>query len=67
MNFQLLSIWTHPYKLGHKIFEKDQNTHNFHFLKKIKKKISESYNFIQKSLFKIHYLKFQLPKCFLIF
>jgi hypothetical protein len=23
LNFQLLLIWTHPYKLGHKIFQKD--------------------------------------------
>jgi hypothetical protein len=38
MNFQLLSIWTNPYKLGHQIFEKDQNTHDFYFFKKKKKK-----------------------------
>jgi hypothetical protein len=35
LNFQLLSIWTHPYKLGHKIFQKDQNTPNFYLKKKI--------------------------------
>jgi hypothetical protein len=62
LNFQLLSIWTHLYKLGHKIFLKDQNTPDFYFKKN--KKISGSWNFIQKSPFKIHYLKFQLPKCF---
>jgi hypothetical protein len=36
MNFQLLSIWTHPYKLRHKFFEKDQNTPDFNFFKKLK-------------------------------
>jgi hypothetical protein len=30
--------YPHPYKLGHRILEKDQNTLDFHFLKKIKKK-----------------------------
>jgi hypothetical protein len=34
LNFQLLSIWTHPYKLGHNIFQKDQNTPNFYLKKK---------------------------------
>jgi hypothetical protein len=34
LKFQLLSIWTNPYKLGHKIFKKDQNTLDFYFLKK---------------------------------
>jgi hypothetical protein len=36
----LLSIWTHPYKLGHKIFQKDQNTPNFYF-KKNKKNLED--------------------------
>jgi hypothetical protein len=58
--------YPHPYKLGHKFLKKDQNTPVFYFLKKIKK-ISRSWNFIQKSPFKIHYLKCQLPKCFFIF
>jgi hypothetical protein len=30
--------YPNPYKLGHKIFKKDQNTPVFHFLKKLKKK-----------------------------
>jgi hypothetical protein len=34
LNFQLLSIWTHPYKLGYKIFLKYQNIPDFYFLKK---------------------------------
>jgi hypothetical protein len=33
LNFQLLSIWTNPYKLGHTIFQKDQNTPDFYFKK----------------------------------
>jgi hypothetical protein len=37
LNFQLLSIWTHPYKLGHKIFKKTKIPLIFIF-KKIKKK-----------------------------
>jgi hypothetical protein len=31
MNFQLFSIWTHPYKLGHKFFSKDQKSPDFYF------------------------------------
>jgi hypothetical protein len=57
--------YPHPYKLGNKFLKKDQNTPVF-YLKKIKK-ISGSWNFIQKSPFKIHYLKCQLPKCFFYF
>jgi hypothetical protein len=39
LNFQLLSIWTNPYKLGYKIKKKKKNqiTLDFHFFKKIKK------------------------------
>jgi hypothetical protein len=61
MNFQLLSIWTHPYKLGYKIFEKDQNTYDFNFLKKLK-------NILEIEILNSDFcIKFQLPDIFLIF
>jgi hypothetical protein len=54
VNFQLLSIWTHPYKLGHKIFQKDQNTPNFYFKKNKKKNLED------EILYKSHRLKFTI-------
>jgi hypothetical protein len=62
LNFQKFSLTPHPYKLGHNFFKKRPKYPCFLFFKKI----SRSWNFIQKSLFKIHYLKCQLSKYFFI-